>query len=126
MSSEQPPDRRAKPRHANPRAFSDEAIRSRGPWIPQAWQLADATAVQALLGGTGDAEQQQRVLRFIIENLCGTYDVSYRPGEDGRRDTDFAEGKRWVGLQLIKLSRLSVGELRRLEDAQKQEPGRKA
>ena len=29
--------------------------------------------------------------------------MSYRPGEEGRRDTDFAEGKRFVGRELFKL-----------------------
>jgi hypothetical protein len=55
---------------------------------------------------------QQRALKFIIENLCGTYDLSYRPGPDGDRDTTLAEGKRFVGLQIVKLLKVNLGVLK--------------
>lgn len=49
--------------------------------------------------GKASDGQQRLALKWIIERLCGTYDLSYRP--DSERDTVFAEGKRRVGLQLI-------------------------
>lgn len=64
--------------------------------------------------GDADKGKQQRALKFIIENICGTHDVSYRPGgEDGRRDTDFAEGRRFPGLQIVKFLKLNLSVLRK-------------
>ncbi len=81
--------------------------------MPAAYELPDASAIQALQRGDATPEQQQRALKWIIENACGTYDMSYRPGEEGRRDTDFAEGKRFVGSQIVKLLKLNLSLLRR-------------
>src|SRR5688572_718237 len=54
-------------------------------------------------------ESQQTTLRDYIAYITGTSDefadLSYRPGAEGRGATDFAEGKRFVGLMLRKLSR---------------------
>jgi hypothetical protein len=79
-------------------------------WAPPAYEIADVSAVQALMNGTAEPHQQQRALKWIIEIACGTYDMSYRP--DSQRDTDFAEGRRFVGLQLVKLTKLNTARLR--------------
>ena len=77
------------------------------PWHPPAYEDYDVRALQALAAGNASDRQQQRALQWIIEAAAGTYDMSYRPGgEDGRRDTDFAEGRRFVGLQIVKLLKL--------------------
>ena len=59
--------------------------------------------MQALQTGTATADQQQRALKWIIEKVCGTYDLTYFP--ESARNSDFAEGKRFVGLMLRKLLR---------------------
>jgi hypothetical protein len=59
-------------------------------------------AIKALATGTANAGQQKRALDWIITKACGTYDMSFRPGADGERETAFAEGKRHVGLQIVK------------------------
>ena len=52
----------------------------------------------------------------ILRVLCETDRMTFWPGaEDGRRATDFAEGKRWVGVQL-----------RRIEKLRPQHPGAEA
>ena len=48
----------------------------------------------------------KRALEHIVNVLAGTYDQSYRPGSE--RDTAFAEGRRFVGLQLVKLIKLNM------------------
>lgn len=64
--------------------------------------------------GDADAQKQQRALKFIIENLAGTYDEPYRPGaEEGARDTTFAIGRAFVGRQIVKLLKLNLSALRR-------------
>lgn len=83
------------------------------PWLPAEYDNADAAAIQALQRGTATAEQQKRALNWIIITLAKTYDLSYRPGRDG--DTDFAEGKRFVGLQLVKLANIKIGLLKKEE-----------
>lgn len=90
------------------------------PWTPPDYEPADASAMQALLRGEADSYQQQRALKWIIEKAAGTYDQSFYPGaEDGRRNTDFAEGRRFVGNAVVKLTRLDVSTLvRRTNDVQ--------
>lgn len=108
MSTEQP-RKRAKTER--------QAVADHAPWKPVAYELADAGSLQALLRGDATKDQQQRALRFVIENIAGTYEVSYRPGLEGQRDTDFAEGRRFVGLQIVKLLKLNLSVLRRESNA---------
>lgn len=79
------------------------------PWQAPKWEIPDAAAVQALARGKASSDQQQRALKFIVETVAGTYDDSFRPGPDGQRLTDYAAGKRHVGLQLIKLIAVNLG-----------------
>ncbi len=74
-----------------------------GPYLPVDYTNTDIYALQALRDGVATKGQQQHALKYIVERICGTYDLSYRPGAaDGDRDTSFAEGKRYVGLQIVK------------------------
>jgi hypothetical protein len=75
------------------------------PWqLPTTIQDADVFALQALARGTANAAQQQRVIVLIERKLCATDRMSFYPGaEDGRRASDFAEGKRWVGGQVRRM-----------------------
>ena len=62
--------------------------------------------MQALVTGTANEQQQKRALDWIINNACMTYHQSFRPGVNGDRDTCFAEGRRFVGNQIIRLTKL--------------------
>ena len=72
------------------------------PWKPAPYDEADSYAIKALATGTANEGQQRLALDWIINTLCGTYDLSFRPGAEGDRETVFAEGKRFVGMQLVK------------------------
>lgn len=76
------------------------------PWQPAEYELADVMAVKAIASGTATDEQQKRMLKWLVETVCCTYDLSYRPISE--RDTVFAEGKRFVGLQIVKALHLNV------------------
>lgn len=78
------------------------------PWqIPIGIENADIFALQAIERGTANASQQKRAIAFIERDLCATDRMSFYPGgDDGRRASDFAEGKRWVGGQLRRLLKL--------------------
>lgn len=69
------------------------------PWHTVLCDDSVTYALRALNAGKASEGQQRLALKWIIERLCGTYDLSYRP--ESERDTVFAEGKRRVGLQLI-------------------------
>lgn len=83
------------------------------PWLPPPRELADISAIQALSRGEADQHQQQRALKWLIEVCCDTYQPSYRTGPDGDRNTAFAEGRRYVGLELVTMLHLNVSTLRR-------------
>lgn len=78
-------------------------------WKPAEWKPEDAYAVKAVIAGIASEAQQQRAMAFIINQVCGTYDLSYRPTSD--RDTAFAEGKRFIGLQLVKFFKMNIAAL---------------
>jgi hypothetical protein len=81
-------------------------------WHPARYDLADAHALRVLWGGTASPDQQRRALKWVIETCCGTYDMSFRPGgPEGARETDFAEGKRAVGNQIVKLINLNTAKM---------------
>lgn len=89
------------------------AAAENGAYLPPAYELADVSAFQSLARGEANPDQQRRVLKWLLERGCALYDLSYRPGgEDGRRDTDFCEGRRFVGLQVVKLTRLNLAALK--------------
>ncbi|MGE4077396.1 MAG: hypothetical protein AB7F22_17710 [Reyranella sp.] len=74
------------------------------PWMPTSFTIAQAAAVRAVSAGSATPDQQRAAMKFIVEMICGTYDAEFRPGPDGARESAFAGGKRWVGLQIVKLS----------------------
>lgn len=86
------------------------AKRKRLPWQPADYEKADTAALKALLAGNANEGQQQRALDWIVNDLCGTYDQPYCPGEGGDRDTVFACAKQFVGQQIVKQLNLTSKE----------------
>ncbi len=77
------------------------------PWQMPRVEDADIFALQAVAIGTANDAQQQRAYKYIVRTLCETDRITFWPGgEDGKRATDFAEGKRWVGLQLRRVEKM--------------------
>lgn len=79
------------------------------PFHPAEYEKADLYAVKAMWDGTANGNQQRRGLEWILNNVCATYDLSFRP--DSQRVTDFAEGKRFVGLQIVKAVKLDLSKI---------------
>jgi hypothetical protein len=92
---------------------------SSAPWKPTEWEPADVAAIQALVRGDASPEQQRRAVDYIIKDIAGTYDLSYRP--DSERDSTFAEGKRFVGLQIVKAINLNLAAIRQAKSKTPQE-----
>lgn len=77
------------------------------PWRPPAYDDADVAAIKALAAGNASESQQQRALAWVVNSASATYDLSFRPGaSEGERATAFAEGRRFVGLQIVKMLKL--------------------
>ena len=77
------------------------------PWQMPSIKDADIFALQAVAKGAANNMQQQRAYEYVVRTLCETDRMTFWPGgEDGRRATDFAEGKRWVGLQLRRIEKM--------------------
>lgn len=84
-------------------------------YSPAPYRKIDIYALKALAKGEASEGQQRRVLDWIIQQAAGTYDVSYRSSSD--RDTAFAEGRRFVGLQIVKLLNLPSATIEKVKDA---------
>lgn len=77
-------------------------------YLPPDWDPTDAGAIQALARGDATKEQQQRALNWIIYGAANTYDLEYRTDP---RAHAFVSGRRFVGLQIVKLIKLKLGAL---------------
>ena len=89
------------------------ATRALGPQVPAPYEIADAAAIQALMRGDAEPHQQQRAMRWLIEQAAGAYEFQYYSTD---RDTAFALGRAFVGQQIVKLSKLNTQTLRRDEE----------
>lgn len=70
---------------------------------PGTLNQADIVALHAAWNGDANPEQQKRALRAIVRQIAQAGDLSYRPdGMGGVNDMIFAEGKRFVGLAILK------------------------
>lgn len=78
-------------------------------WLPVEYGKREAAAVQAFFRGEATAEQQLFFRDFLVNEVCATYDLSFRP--DNQRVTDFCEGKRFVGTQIVKLSKIPLSRI---------------
>lgn len=79
---------------------------SYAPYMPTEYEKKHVASWQALTRGQATEHQQRLIAEYIVHVLCGTYDLPYFP--DSVRDSDFAQGKRFIGLQLVKFSNLSL------------------
>ena len=77
---------------------------------PPPYEVLHVAAIQALASGSASPHQQQEALRWIIEQASATYDLSFSPESD--RATSFAEGRRFVGLQIVKMTKLNKEALK--------------
>lgn len=84
------------------------------PHKPADWEPADFYAVQMLHAGKANAIQQQRALKWIIEEAAGTYQLGWHPESD--HASSFVAGRRFVGLQIIKALAVNTAKFSAKED----------
>lgn len=79
------------------------------PHKPASYEIADFYAVQRVAEGNANAMQQQRALKWIIEEVCGYYDLGWHP--NGGEDAAFVAGRRFAGSQIIKAIKVNTAVL---------------
>ena len=83
------------------------------PYAPAEYEAQHVSAVQLLEQGECPPHLQKEFLRWLVEDVCRTYDMSYRVES---HDTAFAEGRRFPGNQVIKMLKLDASKVRRETD----------
>lgn len=78
------------------------AADTRAPWDPVETDMAELGAIKALMAGTASEYQQGLIVKWL-QRATAVGEMSYRPSSD--RDSAFAEGKRFVGLQFFTLAK---------------------
>ncbi len=87
--------------------------REAAPWLPVKYRKADVVALQALRRGEATPDQQFRALEYIVGTISDRNGMSFRPGGlDGDRDTAFAEGRRFVGNTIVRLTKLNLSKIK--------------
>jgi hypothetical protein len=72
----------------------------------------DVMAVKAQATGTANPEQQRRFFDLVVYKLSDIRSQSFRRGGvEAARDTDFAEGRKFVGRQVAGLLNMSPSDL---------------
>jgi hypothetical protein len=82
----------------------------KGPIPLPEWNKQTVIAFQALQAGVANDGQQKSCLDWILYEAARIRDMTFDP--NSTRLSDFAEGRRFVGLQLGKLLALKVGMLK--------------
>jgi len=77
---------------------------------PAAYNKRLVHALQAMEKGEANAGQQTDILKWLLTEATRSYDMSYRPNDP--TSTSFAEGRRFVGLQVVKLLKLNAAKLK--------------
>lgn len=81
------------------------------PHLNCPWDVPVASAAQAISRGEATPDQQKFFLNWLVNQAAMTYGLSFQ--EAGDRETVFAEGRRFVGLQIVKLLHISTAALLR-------------
>ena len=76
------------------------------PYKPSPCDKADVYALKALASGEANEGQQKRALDWILRVACGVGDNTYY--SDSERDSTFAQGKRFVGLEIYGLINMKL------------------
>lgn len=86
-------------------------------WVPAPYEVYDVDAIRAVARGEADPHQQKRALDWIINTAAGAYELSFRSdGQGGERETAFAEGRRFVGMQIVKLANMPPALVAKMRD----------
>jgi len=94
---------------------------------PADYDTSVVYAIRACIEGKANDGQQRLAMDWIITRASGLYDLSYRPGgNEGDRATSFHEGRRFVGSQIVKMTRPETLKAAQAAEKAKRAPKAKA
>jgi hypothetical protein len=104
-------------------------VKNKDPFIPKKdpsvrpdYSPYIVTALRAVANGEATEKQQKDSMDYIINTVCGTYDLAYRPGVSDR-STIFALGKAHAGQTLVFLLNSAVTTKAALDKASARKAG---
>lgn len=80
------------------------------PSEPAAFDVADASAIQALYDGSATPEQQKRALTWIMVQASGEA-FFHSGGIEGQRETEFGMGRAFVRQQILGLLKINLAAI---------------
>lgn len=83
------------------------ALAEHAPWMPVACGPEIVGALQSLWRGDALPHQQKMAMEWIVR-MSANGGALFFPGEAGRRDTDFALGRLFVGQQIEALLKVKL------------------
>ncbi len=86
------------------------------PHHPAEYEIADVSAIQALMRGNANEQQQKRAIDWIIRSAADTYELTFIDHDEGGRASAFAAGKAFVGQQIVKISKLDLALLKQRQE----------
>lgn len=89
-------------------------VETNAPFLPSRMTQEIVYAAKAVNAGVADKGQQAMFIGWVVNEVCKTYEMSYRPKDEGRRDSDFAEGKRYCGNELVRAINMSPEAIKSL------------
>ncbi len=96
------------------------------PYNPPKMSSAVVYAAKAVFAGEALKDQQRLFAEWLIIEVCRTRDLPWFPGGlEGDRDTSLANGKRFVGLAVLRAVDMppdEVAAMRKAEAAERREP----
>jgi hypothetical protein len=88
-------------------------MRAERPDAPAFYTYPVVVAVHALSRGEASPHQQTEVLKWIIEFVAGVNEHQFYPDD---RQTAFSLGRKFVGDQIIKVTKMDLSKLRSKEN----------
>lgn len=87
------------------------------------FKIADVNALQALSRGEASPEQQVAALKWIVDSACMAFEDTFDAAS--QRNSDKMQGRRYVGLRIVAMTKILPGALADLEERRLSEEARK-
>lgn len=96
------------------------AVESTNPVLPPRVSVAEITALKAIFAGSASEQQQKAGMAWIVHQAAGLDFLAWYPGSEGQRASDFAQGKRSVGLNIKRVIEMSAADVEALAAKEKE------
>jgi len=95
------------------------AVPPYAPYNPPKMSSAIVYAAKAVFAGEALKDQQRLFIEWLTIEVCRTRDLPWFPGGlEGDRDTCLANGKRFVGLSVLRAIDMPAAEVAAMRDAE--------